>query len=118
MVTLEDLKGSMSLLCFNENYDKYRELLTVGTALGVIGEVNNDEDRPKIFPQELFRLEEAPRRFTDQVHLRLFTAHLSPERLEAVRDLVTAHKGRCPLFLCLRTPGGRRCSSKRTRTLP
>jgi DNA polymerase-3 subunit alpha len=106
LVTLEDLKGSMSLLCLNENYDKHRDLLAVGTAVGVIGEVNNDEDRPKLFPQELFRLEEAPRRFTDQVHLRLFTAHLSPERLEAVRDLVAAHRGRCPLFLCLRTPGG------------
>jgi DNA polymerase-3 subunit alpha len=106
MITLEDLKGTMSLLCFNENYDKYRELLTVGTALGVIGEVSNEEDRPKIFPQELFRLEEAPRRFTNQVHLRLFTAHLTPDRIEAARDLVAAHRGKCPLFLCLRTPGG------------
>jgi DNA polymerase-3 subunit alpha len=106
MVTLEDLKGSMSLLCLNENYDKYQALLTSGTAVGVVGEINNDEDRPKIFPQEIFPLEEAPRRFTDQVHLRLFTAHLTPERLEAVRELVAAHRGSCPLFLCMRMPGG------------
>jgi DNA polymerase-3 subunit alpha len=106
MVTLEDLKGAMSLLCLNENYDKYRELLVTGRAVVVVGEVNNDEDRPKIFPQEIFPLDEAPRRFTEQVHLRLFTAHLTAERLEAVRDLVAAHRGACPLFLCLRLPSG------------
>ncbi|MCU0788727.1 MAG: DNA polymerase III subunit alpha, partial [Verrucomicrobia bacterium] len=106
IVTLEDLKGAMSLLCLNENYDKYQELLTTGTAVVVVGEVSNDDDRPKIFPQEIYRLEEAPRRFTEQVHLRLFTAHLTSEKLEAVRDLVAAHRGRCPLFLCLRLPGG------------
>jgi len=106
IITLEDLKGSMSLLCLNENYDKYQELLTSGTAVVVVGEVSNDDDRPKIFPQEIFRLEEAPRRFTEQVHLRLFTAHLTSEKLEAVRDLVSAHRGKCPLFLCMRMPGG------------
>jgi len=25
MVTLEDLEGSVQILCMNENYDKYRE---------------------------------------------------------------------------------------------
>jgi len=106
LVTLEDLKGSMGLLCLNENYDNYHDLLTTGKAIGVVGEVNNDEDRPKIFPQEIFPLDDAPRRFTEQVHLRLFTAHLTPDRIEAVRDLVAAHRGNCPLFLCLRLPGG------------
>jgi len=106
MVTLEDLKGSMSLLCLNENYDKYHDLLQTGNAVIVVGEINNDEDRPKIFPQEIFPLADAPRRFTEQVHLRLFTAHLTADRLEAVRALVSEHRGKCPLFLCLRTPGG------------
>jgi len=106
MVTLEDLRGAMSLLCLNENYDKYHDLLQTGKAVGVIGEVNNDEDKPKIFPQEMFPLEEAPRRFTQQVHLRLFTAHLTPDKLNAVRELVEAHRGKCPLYLCLRRPSG------------
>jgi DNA polymerase-3 subunit alpha len=106
MVTLEDLRGAMSLLCLNENYDKFHDLLKTGTAVVVIGEVNNDEDKPKLFPQEIYPLEEAPRRFTQQVHLRLFTAHLTPEKLETVRTLAESHRGKCPLFLCLRRPGG------------
>jgi len=106
MVTLEDLAGTISMLCMNENYDRYRDLLVPGKALLIVGEVNNDDDRPKLFPQELMPLEDAPRKFTRQVHLRLNTAHLAPEHLPAIRSLVAAHPGRCPLFLCLRRPGG------------
>jgi DNA polymerase-3 subunit alpha len=106
MVTLEDLEGSVQVLCMNENYDKYRELLTPGKAILVIGEVNAGEEKPKVFPQEIMPLEDAPRRYTKQVHLRLHTAHLQPEHLDAAQQLVVAHRGKCPLFLCLMQPGG------------
>jgi len=106
LVTLEDLEGTVQVLCINENYDKYRDLLVQGKALFVIGEVNTGDDRPKLFPQEIMPLEDAPRRFTKQVHLRLHTAHLKPENLDRVRDLIADHPGRCPLFLCLMRPAG------------
>jgi DNA polymerase-3 subunit alpha len=106
MVTLEDLEGSVQVLCMNENYDKYRGLLVPNKAILVIGEVNTGDDRPKIFPQEIMPLEDAPRKFTKQVHLRLHTAHLKPEQLESVRELVAAHPGKCPLLLCFMRPGG------------
>jgi DNA polymerase-3 subunit alpha len=106
MVTLEDLEGTMSMLLMNENYDKYRDLLTPSRALLVIGEVNNDEDKPKIFPQEIMPLEDAPKKFTRQVHFRLNTAHVNDQTLAAARALCEAHPGRVPVFLCLRRPNG------------
>jgi DNA polymerase-3 subunit alpha len=106
MVTLEDLEGSVQVLCMNENYEKYRELLKPNRAILVIGEVNTGDERPKIFPQEIMPLEDAPKRFTKQVHLRLHTAHLKPEQLDGVRELVAAHPGKCPLLLCFMQPGG------------
>ncbi len=106
MVTLEDLEGSVQILVMNENYDKFRSLLELNKAIMVIGEVNTGEDKPKIFPQEMFPLEDAPKKFTKQVHLRLHTAHLKPESITAVHELVTAHTGRCPLFLCFMRPTG------------
>jgi DNA polymerase-3 subunit alpha len=106
LVTLEDLAGTVQVLCLNDTLVKYRDLLTVNRAILVIGEVHPGDDRPKLFPQEMLPLEDAPRRFTRQVHLRLHTAHLSTEQLEAVRELVAAHPGKCPLFLCLMQPGG------------
>jgi DNA polymerase-3 subunit alpha len=106
MVTLEDLEGSVQVLCMNENYDRYRELLKPSKAILVVGEVNTGDERPKIFPQEILPLEDAPKRFTKQVHLRLHTAHVKPEQLDSVRELVAAHPGKCPLLLCFMRPGG------------
>ncbi len=106
MVTLEDLEGSVQVLCMNDNYEKNRELLAAGRAILVLGEVNTGDEKPKIFPQEIMPLEEAPRRFTKQVHLRLHTAHLKPEHLQAAHDLIAAHPGKCPLFLCFVRPTG------------
>jgi DNA polymerase-3 subunit alpha len=106
MVTLEDLEGSVQILVMNENYDKFRPLLEVNKAILVVGEVNTGDDKPKIFPQEIMPLEDAPRKYTKQVHLRLHTAHLKPDQLSAVTELVAAHPGKCPLLLCFMRPGG------------
>jgi DNA polymerase-3 subunit alpha len=106
MVTIEDLHGSLQMLCMNENYDRYLQLLKPGNPVLVIGEINNGEDKPKIFPQEIMPLEEAPRKFTRQVHLRLHTAHLDDAKLEQALGLASAHPGKIPLFLCLRYPTG------------
>jgi DNA polymerase-3 subunit alpha len=106
MLTLEDLAGSVQVLCMNENYDKHRELFVENKAILVVGEVNTGEDRPKIFPQEIMPLEDAPKKYTKQVHLRLHAAHLKPADVDAVRELVAAHPGKCPLLLCFMRPAG------------
>jgi len=106
MVTLEDLDGSVQLLVMND-YDKFRPLLELNKALLVVGEVSTGEDRPKIFPQEIMPLEDAPKKYTKQVHLRLQMAHLQPDDMTRVAELVAAHPGKCPLFLCfMRAAGG------------
>ncbi len=106
MVTLEDLSGSVQILVMNENYEKFRALLELNKAIMVIGEVNTGEDKPKIFPQEIFPLEDAPRKFTKRVTFHLHTAHLKPESMEAVRTVIAAHPGKCEVMLCFRYPTG------------
>ena len=105
MVTLEDLEGSVQLLVMND-YDKFRPLLEANKAILVIGEVSTGEDKPKIFPQEIMPLMDAPKKYTKQVHLRLHSAHLQPEDLSKVQALAAAHAGKCPLFLCFMRPEG------------
>ncbi len=105
MVTLEDLESSVQLLVMND-YDKFRPLLEANKAILVIGEVSTGEDKPKIFPQEIMPLADAPKKYTKQVHLRLHTAHLQPEDLAKIQELAAAHPGKCPLLLCFMCPGG------------
>ena len=105
MVTLEDLEGSVQLLVMND-YDKFRPLLEANKAILVIGEVSTGEDKPKIFPQEIMPLTDAPKKYTKQVHLRLHSAHLQPEDLMKIQELAATHAGKCPLFLCFMRPEG------------
>jgi DNA polymerase-3 subunit alpha len=105
MVTLEDLEGSVQLLVMND-YDKFRPLLETNNAIMVVGELSRGEEQPKIFPQDIFPLEDAPKKFTKQVHLRLNTAHLKPESMESVREILAPHAGRCQLLLCFKRPTG------------
>ena len=105
MVTLEDLEGSVQLLVMND-YDKFRPLLEPNKAILVTGEVSTGEDKPKIFPQEIMPLADAPKKYTKQVHLRLHSAHLQPEDLTKIQELVATHAGKCPLFLCFMRPEG------------
>ena len=51
-------------------------------------------------------LEDAPKKYTKQVHLRLQMAHLPPDNLVKVAELVAAHPGKCPLYLCFMRPEG------------
>jgi DNA polymerase-3 subunit alpha len=106
MVTVEDLTGAVTLLAMNESYDKFRDLFVPNTAVLVVGEVSSGEDKPKIFPTDILRLEEAPRRLTKQVQLQLDHAQLAQDRLQAVRDILEAHAGRVPFFLRVRVPSG------------
>jgi DNA polymerase III alpha subunit len=85
MVTLEDLEGSVQFLVHERELRQVPPLLEVNKAILVIGEVNTGEDKPKIFPQEIMPLEDAPKKFTKQVHLRLHTAHLKPEHWKRAR---------------------------------
>jgi DNA polymerase III subunit alpha len=105
MVTLEDLEGSVQLLVMND-YDKFRPLLEANKAILVVGEVSTGEDKPKIFPQEIMPLADAPKKYTKQVHLRLNTAHLQADDMVKLQEVVAAHPGKCPLFLCFMRPEG------------
>ncbi|MBI3875413.1 MAG: DNA polymerase III subunit alpha, partial [Verrucomicrobia bacterium] len=103
---LEDLAGAVPIFLINDSYDKYQHLLEPNKALLVIGEVNKGDAELTVFPQEMMPLEDAAKKFTKQVHMRLHTAHLTSDHLDKARALAEAHSGVCPLFLCLRRPGG------------
>ena len=105
-LVMEDHEGSVQVLCMNEAFDKYRDLLTPKRALMVVGEVSHGEDRPKIFASEVYAVEDVPAKFTLQVHLRLRAPRMNRELYQKAHDIVKAHPGRCPVFLCVELAGG------------
>ncbi len=105
MVTMEDLHGNMQMLLMNENYERFRDLVVVGNAIMVLGEVNNSEDKAKIFPTEIFPLEDAVKKFTKQVHVRIRLDCFQDGQFEQALAVAQAHPGRVQLYLNLKRPG-------------
>ncbi len=105
-ITVEDLCGTVEVLCFNEAFDQARPHFETGKAIYVMGNVDKREEKPKIFGREIIPLDEVMRRFTKQVHLRLHVSRIKPEQLERIREVVSRHSGHVPLFICFIMPGG------------
>ncbi|MGA4579529.1 DNA polymerase III subunit alpha [Limisphaera sp. VF-2] len=106
IATLEDLTGTVQVLAFDEAGERCRAVLQPNAAVLVLGETSNEEGSVKLFIWDAIPLDEAPARFTKQVHLRIYPATSRPELLDEIRQLVEAHPGRCPLYLCFIRPGG------------
>jgi DNA polymerase-3 subunit alpha len=106
LASLEDLGGSIQVLVMGETYTDYQACLKEKAVVMVVGETGSSDDKPKLFAQEILPLEQALPRYTLQVHLRLQTVHLTSAALDAARELAQAHRGACPLVLCLMQPGG------------
>ena len=105
-ITVEDLHGTVEVLCFNEVFDQARPHFETGKAIYVMGNVDKREEKPKIFGREIIPLDEVMRRYTKQVHLRIHAGRAKPEQLDKVREIVGRHSGRVPLFFCFIMPGG------------
>ena len=103
MVEIEDLQGAASLLLINESLEKYREKIAIDVPIVITGESNTDDDKPKMFPQEIMRLEEAEHALANQVHIRIRGEKTGPEAIAELKHVAERHQGGCPLFLVIRT---------------
>lgn len=106
MATIEDMTGSFQVLRVNDSHEKFESLLQQGRAVMVVGELGAGDQKTKVFPYEIVPLEDAPQRFTLQVHLRLHTTLVDRKKLEGLRDIIVQHRGSCPVFLCFVYPSG------------
>ncbi len=106
MVTLEDMTGTATILAMNESYDRYADLFVLNQPLLVTAEVSTGEDKPKLFPQEIIRLTDAPKKFTRRIHLRIRSEQLANGKLNDLKALMEANRGGVEVFICIILPGG------------
>ena len=107
IATLEDLDGMVEVLVFPEAYAKSSMHLKADAAVFVCGSVNLREDKPKLVADQVFPLDEVPRRFTKAVHIRLSAATTEEAVLTRVHDVLRAHKGAVPVMFCFIYPDGK-----------
>jgi DNA polymerase III subunit alpha len=107
-VTVEDFRGTATVLAFGEAWEKYREVLVQDAAVLVRGQVSGrdrDEDDPPIFLDEALPLGMIRSAGSVGVELRLSRGETA-ERIGEATVALRGNPGDAPLFVLLDANGG------------
>jgi DNA polymerase-3 subunit alpha len=108
--TLEDLEGSFDLVLFAEPWARYASLLKPAEAgegprpLLVAGSLEAG-DPPRILVREVLELERAEEHLSREFRVRVLADEATPDRLEALRTVLSGRPGDCAVALHLVIPG-------------
>ena len=103
-LTLEDLDGFVEVIVYPETYQKTKGILMEDMPVMVQGRVAANEAEPRIVANDIFSIDEAPKRLACAVHVKLMTAGLEKPMMEQLASLLASHSGECELYLHLVTP--------------
>ncbi|UKL13972.1 DNA polymerase III subunit alpha [Dissulfurimicrobium hydrothermale] len=105
---LEDLHGSIEVVCFPELYTKTREALAGDQPIWVKGSCQRDDDEAgllKIIADAIEPLEEIGKKKTTGLIIELNGGNTGLWVIEALKDIITNHPGACPIKLAIAMPG-------------
>jgi DNA polymerase-3 subunit alpha len=112
IVTLEDLTGELTLLCFPKTYASgVQHLAKVGAFVAVTGRLSfRGEDAGEgatgeLIVDEMVPLDMAVSRFAKRLRLKCDNT-VGTEKLEALRDVLEVHRGPCAVVLEQETSEG------------
>lgn len=104
---LEDQFGSVKIVCWPEQYTKYKAHLQDGGALLIRGKLElSDEGAATIIVQDLQPLESARVLAARRIVLKIPEAALTADRLEAFEELCAGLPGETPISFEVLTVGG------------
>ena len=104
---VEDQYGSVKVVCWPDIYQRSREILQEEQVVLVTGRLElSDDGVPSVMAQEVQPLGRAHVRAARLVTIRLDEQSATPEKLTALRDLVSASPGQTPLLVDLETKEG------------
>jgi DNA polymerase III subunit alpha len=98
VVTLEDMSGHIDMICFSENYQKFRELLVKDKLIIVTGEISTDEFNGglRIMTREVLSIDEARERYAK--YLRIQISAEQANDIQTLAPILGPHRGgKCPI---------------------
>lgn len=88
-VTLEDLYGTVEIIVFPKDYQKFRELLAPETAIYVKGRASVSEDGGKLIAEEVILMDDVPK----DIWLQVPDIEVFKEKQEEMFRVIRAHGG-------------------------
>ena len=105
---LETLEGSLEVVVFPQAYNQYAVHLREEAPVLVCGDVQREEDAPRIQAVEIYPLPDAYRHFAERVSLHVPAARAGDDLFRDLKQLLRSHPGDVPVFLCLEYASGQR----------
>jgi DNA polymerase-3 subunit alpha len=103
---LEDLEGGVEVLVFPETFKKVASRLAEDQVVLVKGKSEvQEEGKPRLLASELAPLDQAKLAEARYVTIRVPLAAWDKGKGERLRDILSAHRGECPVTLELLRPG-------------
>lgn len=93
---MEDLKGSVEVIAFNETYDRNLGMIQVDTLVVVDGTIDTRRGKPQIIANSFERIESMREKFQNKIELKLDinTDQIEEEELHQMVDLFTENQGK------------------------
>jgi DNA polymerase-3 subunit alpha len=101
ILKLEDLEGTVEVLVFPAAFQKVAKYIQPNTVVLVRGRLNLREEIPKIVANDLFPMDEIYK-LISSVSINL--SGMRENLFETLKELLTQHPGKVPIYLHLDTP--------------
>ncbi|OPZ27968.1 MAG: DNA polymerase III subunit alpha [Lentisphaerae bacterium ADurb.BinA184] len=102
VVQLEGLDGALECLVFADAYEREGAALIPEAPVFVEGTLSSREGGTfSLLVERVIPISEAPRRLTEEIHVRVFEASTRREDLERLRAACAANPGETALVLCI-----------------
>jgi DNA polymerase-3 subunit alpha len=104
-VTLDDMKGSTTVIVFSDTFKKSAKIMQSGDPILITGTVDADEDNIKIIAADVTSLSEAIENPFNTIHFDMDSSSASFACLDSLKILLKNHKGKLDGYIHLRLNG-------------
>ena len=101
MLTLEDLTGKCDAVVFPKTYEQLADKLRAEAMVFVVGTIDRSRERANIIVDEVIPIDSAVAELTGGVTLRIPRGADRDGVLSALKDMLSARRGACPVFVDL-----------------
>ncbi|NWF50111.1 MAG: DNA polymerase III subunit alpha [Ignavibacteriaceae bacterium] len=104
---LDDFSGSSECIMFSKIYDQYGKFLKLEEPVFIIGKLESSGDAIKLHINKLIPIDLAREEMTQSIRIVIAKEKNEPEKILAVKNILSANKGSTPVYLHLTQNGNK-----------
>jgi DNA polymerase III alpha subunit len=97
ILLIEDLVGSMEVVLYSNEYQRFQELIKADALLFFEGTVDKTREEPSLKAREVYTLEGVQKKKTREILIKTSAVKLDEATLEALQKVLKEHKGGTPV---------------------